>query len=272
MAPDHPCPIPGDPPDPDAAAADMLRGHLDCRGPSTVADLAQATGLRPADIGIALARLEDEGFAIRGRFTGASETPGTRSSAPGGCWPASTPTPGSGSAARSSRSPRGTSCGSCCAGSTWPRAPRARGGSACSASSSSCRATSWPQARGRTRSSPRGWRATGASGWTRCACPARSSGGGCRCATASPTRPRSAAGWSRPGPPRSPWPSATTCPGCSAPPAVTWRPPSPGPAGPGTCSTRSASTGRCSGPTWPRSPAACRARWRRRCGTAWPAG
>jgi len=47
----------------------MLRGHLDCRGPSTVADLAQATGLRPADIGIALARLEDEGFAIRGRFT-----------------------------------------------------------------------------------------------------------------------------------------------------------------------------------------------------------
>ena len=70
VAPDHPCPIPGDPPDPDAAAADMLRGHLDCRGPSTVADLAQATGLRPADIGIALARLEDEGFAIRGRFTG----------------------------------------------------------------------------------------------------------------------------------------------------------------------------------------------------------
>ncbi|MGI8451632.1 MAG: DEAD/DEAH box helicase [Streptosporangiaceae bacterium] len=73
VAPDHPCPVqaggPASPPDPDVAAADMLRGHLDCRGPSTVTDLAQATGLPPADIGIALARLEEEGFAIRGRFT-----------------------------------------------------------------------------------------------------------------------------------------------------------------------------------------------------------
>ena len=132
MAPDHPCPVPGDPPDPDAAAAGMLRGHLDCRGPSTVADLAHATGLPPADTEIALARLEEEGFAIRGRFTQAARAPGERpprtpgqstaqprSSAPAGCWPASTATPGSGSAARSSRSPRGTSCGSCCAGSTW---------------------------------------------------------------------------------------------------------------------------------------------------------
>ena len=71
VAPDHPCPVPGDAPDPDAAAAAMLRGHLDCRGPSTAADLADATGLPPADAGIALARLEDEGFAIRGHFTGA---------------------------------------------------------------------------------------------------------------------------------------------------------------------------------------------------------
>ena len=232
VAPDHPCPVPGDAPDPDAAAAVMLRGHLDCRGPSTVADLAHATGLPPADTGIALARLEDEGFAIRGRFTGRGAGSERRSSAPGGCWPASTPTPGSGSAARSSPSPRGTSCASCCAGSAWPRAPRARGAAACSASSSSCRVTSWPRVPGRTRSSPRGCRATGASGSMRCACPARWSGGACRCATASPTRPRSAAGWFRPGPPRSPWPSATTCPGCSAPPGVTWRLPSRGPAGP----------------------------------------
>ncbi len=80
VAPDHPCPEqlggPGNAPGPDAAAADMLRGHLDCRGPSTVADLAEATGLRPADIGIALARLEDEGFAIRGRFTGPAKDAG----------------------------------------------------------------------------------------------------------------------------------------------------------------------------------------------------
>lgn len=53
----------------DAAAADMLRGHLDCRGPSTVADLSLATGLAEADVRRALARLEQEGFAIRGRFT-----------------------------------------------------------------------------------------------------------------------------------------------------------------------------------------------------------
>jgi ATP-dependent Lhr-like helicase len=76
VAPDHPCPVPGDPPDPDAAAASMLRGHLDCRGPSTVADLAHATGLPPAGTEIALARLEEEGFAIRGRFTRAARGPG----------------------------------------------------------------------------------------------------------------------------------------------------------------------------------------------------
>jgi ATP-dependent Lhr-like helicase len=52
----------------------MLRGHLDCRGPSTVADLAQATGLPESGIVIALARLEAEGFAIRGRFRPGSIT------------------------------------------------------------------------------------------------------------------------------------------------------------------------------------------------------
>ena len=247
VAPDHPCPVAGDPPDPDAAAAGMLRGHLDCRGPSTAADLAHATGLPPAGTEIALARLEEEGFAIRGRFTQAARGAGgeaapdaspehspPRSSAPAGCWPASTATPGSGSAARSSRSPRGTSCGSCCAGSTWPRAPSSRDGWACSAPSSSSRATSWPRARGRTPCWPRACRATGVSGWTRCACRARSCGDGCPCATPSPNRSPSAAGWSRPGPPRSPWPSAMTCPGCSAPPAGTWPRPSPGRAGPRT--------------------------------------
>jgi ATP-dependent Lhr-like helicase len=70
IVPDHPCPVaPGEPPDEDAAAADLLRGHLDCRGPSTPADLAQATGLTQTLVVRALARLEDEGFAIRGRFT-----------------------------------------------------------------------------------------------------------------------------------------------------------------------------------------------------------
>jgi ATP-dependent helicase Lhr and Lhr-like helicase len=73
IVPDHPCPVetPG-PADPDTAAAEMLRGHLDCRGPSTAAGLAQATGLPEAPIVAALARLEEEGFAIRGRFSPAA--------------------------------------------------------------------------------------------------------------------------------------------------------------------------------------------------------
>jgi ATP-dependent helicase Lhr and Lhr-like helicase len=55
--------------DAETAAAEMLRGHLDVRGPSTAEDLARATALRPADVTLALIRLENEGFALRGRFT-----------------------------------------------------------------------------------------------------------------------------------------------------------------------------------------------------------
>src|SRR5204863_5855601 len=54
-----------------AAAAAMVRGHLEHRGPSTVADLAHATGLPESDVAVAVARLEGEGFAFRGRFTSA---------------------------------------------------------------------------------------------------------------------------------------------------------------------------------------------------------
>ena len=71
VLPDHPCPAAvSGPADPDTAAADMLRGHLDCRGPSTIADLAIATGLPGPGIASALALLEQEGFAVRGQFTG----------------------------------------------------------------------------------------------------------------------------------------------------------------------------------------------------------
>jgi ATP-dependent Lhr-like helicase len=55
--------------DAETAAAEMLRGHLDVRGPSTVDELAQATALRVPDVTLALIRLENEGFALRGRFT-----------------------------------------------------------------------------------------------------------------------------------------------------------------------------------------------------------
>lgn len=55
-------------PDPEAAAALVLRGHLASAGPCTTADLAARTGLGEAEVTIALARLEAEGFALRGRF------------------------------------------------------------------------------------------------------------------------------------------------------------------------------------------------------------
>ena len=40
-----------------------------CSGPATVADLAAASGLTPSDAEMALLQLENEGFALRGRFT-----------------------------------------------------------------------------------------------------------------------------------------------------------------------------------------------------------
>ncbi len=57
------------PMEPEAVAAEMLRGHLDVSGPCTAAGLAQATGLGVSDVSLALVRLETEGFALRGRFT-----------------------------------------------------------------------------------------------------------------------------------------------------------------------------------------------------------
>ena len=71
FAPDRPLPpaLAAQPaPEPDAAAADVLRGHLDVAGPVTVAELALRTGLPASAVEIALARLEAEGFALRGRF------------------------------------------------------------------------------------------------------------------------------------------------------------------------------------------------------------
>jgi ATP-dependent helicase Lhr and Lhr-like helicase len=67
--PHHPCPIPAEPPDEETGAADLLRGHLECRGPSTAAALAAVSGLPESLTVRALACLEAEGFAIRGQFT-----------------------------------------------------------------------------------------------------------------------------------------------------------------------------------------------------------
>jgi len=57
------------PAEPDAAAALLVRGHLEGSGPVTLAALASTTLLSPPQIELALARLETEGFALRGSFS-----------------------------------------------------------------------------------------------------------------------------------------------------------------------------------------------------------
>nr|MBA3552100.1 DEAD/DEAH box helicase [Actinomycetota bacterium] len=69
IEPDHSSPIAPSPLDRDSAVAEMVRGHLEYRGPSTAADLTEATGLPEGDVTIAVARLEGEGFAFRGHFS-----------------------------------------------------------------------------------------------------------------------------------------------------------------------------------------------------------
>ena len=54
--------------DPDEAAAEAVRGQLEVRGPSTVAELAQCTALRESRVRVGLARLEAEGYALQGTF------------------------------------------------------------------------------------------------------------------------------------------------------------------------------------------------------------
>jgi ATP-dependent Lhr-like helicase len=56
------------PPDSERAATDVLRGHLDTRGPSTLDELAEATLLDRELVLVALTHLQSEGFALRGRF------------------------------------------------------------------------------------------------------------------------------------------------------------------------------------------------------------
>jgi ATP-dependent Lhr-like helicase len=198
IVPDHPCPAAarGEPPDEDAAAADLLRGHLDGRGPSTAADLAQATGLPENLIVRALARLEEEGFALRGRF----------------------------------RAPDGTGEPGpveFCARRLLARIhaytrERKRAEIEPVTSRDFMRfLLRWQHVEPGTRREGRfgvlavveqlqgfelaagAWEnavlaarveGTAASGWMSCACPARSPGGGCRCATPSPTRSPGVAG------------------------------------------------------------------------------
>jgi ATP-dependent Lhr-like helicase len=66
---EHPTDDRPDTPAADDVAADLLRGHLELHSPTTVVDLAAATGLAPGAVTIGLARLENEGFALQGRFS-----------------------------------------------------------------------------------------------------------------------------------------------------------------------------------------------------------
>jgi ATP-dependent Lhr-like helicase len=56
------------PPDRGEAAAAAVRGHLDCAGPVSAVELSLLTGLDGSTVEVALASLEAEGFALRGRF------------------------------------------------------------------------------------------------------------------------------------------------------------------------------------------------------------
>ena len=50
------------------AIRELVRGRLEVIGPTTAADVSAALGLPSVDVDVALAALEHEGFALRGRF------------------------------------------------------------------------------------------------------------------------------------------------------------------------------------------------------------
>ncbi len=60
--------------DPDQLVAEVLRGHLDVAGPVTAGHLAHLSALPSGRVGVGLARLEAEGFAMQGHF---DSDPGT---------------------------------------------------------------------------------------------------------------------------------------------------------------------------------------------------
>jgi len=55
------------------AIRELVRGRLEVIGPTTAADVADTFGLPAADVDFALAGLEHEGFALRGRFSSGVE-------------------------------------------------------------------------------------------------------------------------------------------------------------------------------------------------------
>lgn len=60
--------LPSPAPDADTVAADIVDAYLVRRGPTTVAALAEASGLPPSRVAVGLARLEAAGSALQGHF------------------------------------------------------------------------------------------------------------------------------------------------------------------------------------------------------------
>src|SRR6185436_18258724 len=56
--------------DPDDAMLAIVRGWMDCIGPTTTAGLAQRLGLPESAVEGALVRLEADGCVLRGQYTG----------------------------------------------------------------------------------------------------------------------------------------------------------------------------------------------------------
>ena len=196
----------------------LLRGHMECLGPATAAELAERTAClrrrqRPPGSPSSKAKA-----SVLARPLPAGRRWRT-SSATGACSPASTATPSTACARRSSPSPRRTSCASSCAGSTSRPAPSSRASAASSKPSPSSRASTSPPSPGSATSSPPASPPTKAPGSTSSACPATSPG------AASPTAANGADSGRQPPPlppRRSPLSAAPTSHG-SSPASATGR-------------------------------------------------
>lgn len=57
------------------AIAHIVRGRMECVGPTTVSSLARVFGLEPLDVEAALLALENQGVVLRGRFTPSESAP-----------------------------------------------------------------------------------------------------------------------------------------------------------------------------------------------------
>ena len=66
---------------PEEAILYLVRGRIECIGPTTAKLLAKDLGLDPTDVEIALAGLENQGVVLRGRFTTFPLSPGSEAAA-----------------------------------------------------------------------------------------------------------------------------------------------------------------------------------------------